>query len=130
MNDPFNQLDEMDEVTAQAWQFYLAIAELALKHLQTFPAGSIALPAAQEVVYWVWQGKDQPYLAWAPVADEMVYFDNAALLVETLGLSAEEINYRREGLTHWLQSAEQSTLQWPKAQLQQAIRPPDWLSMR
>ncbi|WP_373975968.1 hypothetical protein NT239_04145 [Chitinibacter sp. SCUT-21] len=124
MPDFYDPCSDMDEATLHAWQFYLAVAELALSHLQTYPAGTIAITDDQENAYWAWQGAEQMYLAWAPIADEMVCFEAASLVVEIVGLAAEEINYRRESLTRWLQSEFATTLIWPKVQLQQAIRAP------
>ncbi|QLG87769.1 hypothetical protein HQ393_05585 [Chitinibacter bivalviorum] len=118
----YDPQDDMDEASQLAWQFYLAVAELALGHLQTFPAGTIAIADQGEDAYWVWQRDGQNYLAWAPIADEMVCFDAAILVLEMVGLGAEEINYRRENLSGWLQSPVQTTLKWQRSQLQQAIR--------
>ncbi|WP_410498929.1 hypothetical protein [Chitinibacter sp. S2-10] len=115
-------IEDMDEVTAHAWQFYLAIADLALAQLQTLPAGSIAISDTEEDAYWSWQGTDQSYLAWAPIADGRVCLEAAILLLESVGLSAEEIHYRREALTRWLQSETPAILPWQRTQLQQAIR--------
>ncbi len=122
MHDFYDPCADMDETTQHAWQFYLAVSELALSHLQTLTAGTIAICDDQENAYWAWQGDGQMYLAWAPIADDMVCFDAAILLLETVGLSAEEINYRRESLSRWLQADLPTTLKWPRAQLQQAIR--------
>jgi hypothetical protein len=123
MHDFYDPSTDMDEATLHAWQYYLAVAELALQHLQSLPSGTIAVTDDQEHAYWPWQGADQHYLAWAPIAEEMVCFEAAALVVEVFGLSAEEINYRRMSLTRWLQSDSPTTLKWPRVQLQQSIRP-------
>ncbi|WP_157313964.1 hypothetical protein [Chitinibacter sp. GC72] len=124
MYDDYQAHNDMDETTLHAWQFYLAVAQLALSHLASWPAGSIAITDDQEHAYWVWQGATENHLAWAPVAEGMVCFDSAILVAELLGLSAEEIDYRRDSLSRLLQSDSPITLQWPKAQLQRAIRSP------
>lgn len=122
MHSFYDPTADMDETTLHAWQFYLAVAELALAQLQELGAGKIAITDDYEHAYWLWQGEEKTFLAWAPIADEQVCFDAAILLVEAVGLSAEEIHYRRESLTRWLQSASPTTLAWPKQQLQHVIR--------
>ncbi|QLI80426.1 hypothetical protein HZU75_02105 [Chitinibacter fontanus] len=122
MHSFYDPTVDMDETTLHAWQFYLAVAELALSELKSLRSGQIAITDDYEHAYWLWQGEEQAFLAWAPIADEQVCFEAAILLVEAVGLSAEEIDYRRESLTRWLQSASRTTLAWPKQQLQHAIR--------
>ncbi|WP_283148262.1 hypothetical protein [Silvimonas soli] len=91
-----------DDQTEQSWRWLQAVGQLVAAELVQQPRGTLALVEETDCVYWVLALGEQVYLATAPIHDGEIMLQHGALLQGLIGVSVEELVYRRMALENWL----------------------------